>query len=1186
MESSCHLTDTAKAVTTNGPGARAVTANRWFLGRVLIACVVLLSLVTGCKGIRLRWVTPTPTSPSETVGAQVASTTPAPTSTQAQDLPTATATQQPVPTPQPPLPGRGALPAIWTEIAFAGEEGLNPLYVSDVVIDADAHVAYVVSTCETYSLHEETSAHPCISAFDLKTDRLLDTAMTPGGASSTGQLVLAGDTLYLHHPWAGELYALDPQTLAVREMMPDVFGLAYDGEDTTYVVTAQGLARLGPDAPASPVERKYDDAPLALAADATRAYVLGYDALQVFDANLELVTTIHLQDGQLRSMVLDSNGERLYVGDYDGLYVLDTRTLEYGKAPASIQGARNLVLDAKRGQLYAIAYLWPDWYSATGVFAIDTRTWQTETLLAVRDGQLSSATYDGAHDRLLVGSATDHALIPIDLPTGKAAPRLAIGLEVEEVIVDEASERLYVSDSAGWVTVLDRRTYEQLGRAYGGRYIGLDSKHGRLYASDARQPGVTVYDLDSLRVARTLPQPGKPRANAATGEVVIVNRRFYVLDGESGEPRGVLEPGVGEPPEECPGCFYPTAVDIVIDAQRGLTTTTTYMPWPGKPGPKESIDYDLASGRAYYSLLTGGYVHFSSLSLYPDLGKLEQAQVSGYSVGSQAQPLRHLEGLSGYIKLDPIAQRLYVVRGRYMYILDSETLARIGLVDAADWTPVVAAVDSGLGRLYTPRGSKLVVWTRTGGAPHAPLPHETTIVTGTVESILPSPDFGQDRTLLATIDGSVCRSTDGGETWLRLRGGLPELGQYISTLSALFSPNYAEDQTLFYSAFVGETHGEGVYRSTDGGETWQMSSDGLYDLRVHRLLASPGYAQDSTLLAYAYTAKGEAVYRSTDRGQSWQVVTRQIEYGKPPLPHPSQLFAQVDERPQYRCSYDSVCERSLDGGATWSALDTDGYQTGHLIAYALSPDFETDHTAYWLAEGAVYRYDEDAQRGEMCTDSPLYGPRDYTNRFSGIAAAADDGEHVLFVGSSAGEFLRFAPEDLMWSQVWPAPARPTPALPTPTPTPCAYEMDAHFGITQEPFPAPMGCALEPSTEAFVAFQPFELGMMFWHGDHDAIYVLQQDGTWAWYEDTWEEGQPDRDPTLVPPESRYQPIRGFGKVWRESLGGADAWIGWATAEEEGFGTLIQAFVRGTLLKGANEVVYVLYEDGTWATIVPR
>ena len=583
--------------------------------KLWIAYLLLLWLVLGCVWTKPAQVTPASTAtPIPTSTATAAQTVP----TQIPATPAATA-PKPTGTPQPaartptpaartptpiPLPDAGPLPAIWRELDFARTQGLNPLYISDIAVDPDRDVAYLLSTCQA-------DRQPCISTLDLRRDRVLDTSMARGGPNRLGKLVPAGDTLFLHYPGVGGLYALDPKTLAVRETISDVYGLAHDADETTYLVTERGLTRLAPGAPLVPVARKYDDAPAALAASSDRVYVLGYNTLQVFDAGLEHVATLDLEDGQLRAMTLDARNERLYVGDYDGLYLLDTATLDFRKTPAPVLGVRAMVLDPAGTTLYALAYRHPNWFQTNEVVAIDTRTWQVEALLQVNNGRLSDIVYDRERDRLLVSSTIDHALIPIDLGTTDVEPRIPVGVEVGEVIVDGAAGRLYVSESSGWVHVLDRETYDQLGRLYGGRHIGLDASRGLLYAGDARLPEVTAFDTTSLQARHTLPQPGRPRPNPATGEVVVVNRRFYVLDGESGELRGHLLPGVGDPPQECPGCYYPIAVEVFVDAGRGLTATTTYLPWPGKPGPQESIDYDPASGRAYYTLLTGGDVHYA-----------------------------------------------------------------------------------------------------------------------------------------------------------------------------------------------------------------------------------------------------------------------------------------------------------------------------------------------------------------------------------------------------------------------------------------------------------------------------------------------------------------------------------------------------------------------------------------------
>jgi len=1034
---------------------------------------------------------------------------------------------------------------------------------------------------------------------------------------------LAGDAVYLHYPAPGELYVFDAyvdreglatgENFAPREMFSDVLAVAHDGGETTYAVTRAdalhplGITRLFPDPVTRPFEWTPSDSRATFVAvdmlsTSDRVYVLGYASLRIFNAELALVDAIELPEQSARVLALDAGRGRLYIGCYTGLYALDLETRRlievstrfpgeaHPEGEHAVQNIDRLVLDATGRRLFAIIRHPADWFGGTDVVVVDVgstvdaKSWQAQTLFSTLEGRLLDLFIDEDRDRLLIASYDDHALIPIDLASDAGdpqsiEPRLPLGIQVSEVIVDEPGGHLYVSDSAGWVHVLDRRTYDELSHAYGGRHISLDAAHNRLYAGDPRLPDVTVFSVRSLArqtlaVERTIPQPGKPRADPFTGRVAIVNRRFYLFDGASGDPVGEWLPGVGQPSIECPGCYYTIGREAIVDAQRGLTATITYTPRPGKPGPRESIAYDPASGRAYYSLLTGGYVHFSSIAIYPDLSEVQD----------RGQPVLYLEGLSGDIRLDPVARRLYVARGNALFVLDSETLNRVGRVETEGWQPRIAAVDGDLGRLYTPRGSTLVVWTRQGAIPSAPLPPEPAVVTKTVTSILPSPafarriDFIRDHTLLATINGQLCRSSDGGGTWVRLRGGLPEFGNSYYSVNAAFSPDYANDRTIFAGIYVGETHGEGVYRSTDGGETWKPCSDGLYDLRVYRVVPSPSFARDRTLLAYARIQNGESFYRSTNGGDSWQLVLRQASYGTPPLPRPEELFWVSEHLPQFKCDFHGACQRSGDGGATWTDLNTTGVQLDRLVEYALSPHFAQDHTVYFLTQADLYRYRQDTRTWSICT-LPFFGDRDYTSSLSSLATAATGNTtHDLFVGSHVGEFLRFATQDLPWVEVRPS---PTPSPPTPTPTPCAQLVDERLRLDAR-VAQRLSCPTGPAKEIWTALQAFERGMMFWREDVRHAYVLQQDATWVAYEDTWSEGQPDRDPALVPSDGLYQPIRGFGKVWRERLGGPQARIGWATAPEHGVVTLIQPFVHGLVIRGEDDLLYILYGDGTWET----
>jgi hypothetical protein len=118
-----------------------------------------------------------------------------------------------------------------------------------------------------------------------------------------------------------------------------------------------------------------------------------------------------------------------------------------------------------------------------------------------------------------------------------------------------------------------------------------------------------------------------------------------------------------------------------------------------------------------------------------------------------------------------------------------------------------------------------------------------------------------------------------------------------------------------------------------------------------------------------------------------------------------------------------------------------------------------------------------------------------------------------------------------------------------------------------------------------AFQAFEGGLMLWRAEGRAIYLLRAEGTWSHFLDAWDESQPAYDPTLTEPDGLLQPVRGFGKVWRERLGGPQAAIGWALTPEQGYQIWAQLFARrngGSIFSGPAGEAYVLSNDGTWVS----
>jgi hypothetical protein len=169
----------------------------------------------------------------------------------------------------------------------------------------------------------------------------------------------------------------------------------------------------------------------------------------------------------------------------------------------------------------------------------------------------------------------------------------------------------------------------------------------------------------------------------------------------------------------------------------------------------------------------------------------------------------------------------------------------------------------------------------------------------------------------------------------------------------------------------------------------------------------------------------------------------------------------------------------------------------------------------------------------------------------------------------------------------------------PTPTPCQSEIApelATFLQAQAAVAGTLGCAAQAGQNRQIAEQNFERGAMIWvagaSGRNGTIYVITDDEAhgqtnWQVYEDTWQESDPADSGDEIAPQGRYEPLRGFGKLWYAHQDVREA-LGWAIEEKEtgGSGTL-QRFAGGRVLRsslgfGEGPSFYVMYQDTTFAT----
>lgn len=157
--------------------------------------------------------------------------------------------------------------------------------------------------------------------------------------------------------------------------------------------------------------------------------------------------------------------------------------------------------------------------------------------------------------------------------------------------------------------------------------------------------------------------------------------------------------------------------------------------------------------------------------------------------------------------------------------------------------------------------------------------------------------------------GDVSVTKDGGATWralARLGIGSPQ----DQATAIVIRPD--RPGTVFVA------NRTGVYRSDDAGATWQDSSSGLGDRRIISLAIDPRdpqhmYAGTGDSKQY-FVYRGTGLYRSTNGGASWQRVP-----DIPAAPVPSIAVSAADGNLVYAAVMGRGIYRSADRGATWTA---------------------------------------------------------------------------------------------------------------------------------------------------------------------------------------------------------------------------------------------------------------------------
>jgi photosystem II stability/assembly factor-like uncharacterized protein len=163
------------------------------------------------------------------------------------------------------------------------------------------------------------------------------------------------------------------------------------------------------------------------------------------------------------------------------------------------------------------------------------------------------------------------------------------------------------------------------------------------------------------------------------------------------------------------------------------------------------------------------------------------------------------------------------------------------------------------------------------------------------------------------------------------RIGLEPIGPSGGLIVSL-AINPQDDQILYAG-----TWGAGVYKSTDGGVTWQESSTGLIDGYIQSLTIDP--QNPNNLYAGMY---GYGVYKTVDGGVTWQATgpglsSQAIVYALVIDPtRPNILFAGTRDRAFSGPKWGGGVYRTENAGQSWTAVN-DGLVEDWVYGLAIDP---------------------------------------------------------------------------------------------------------------------------------------------------------------------------------------------------------------------------------------------------------
>ena len=215
----------------------------------------------------------------------------------------------------------------------------------------------------------------------------------------------------------------------------------------------------------------------------------------------------------------------------------------------------------------------------------------------------------------------------------------------------------------------------------------------------------------------------------------------------------------------------------------------------------------------------------------------------------------------------------------------------------------------------------------------------------------------------------VYKSSDGGATWNKLlyvnaKTGCADLAMDPSNPNVLYASMWEFRRTGW--SFDSGGSNSALYKSTDAGATWNKIHNGFPSGKLGRLGIAIAPSNPKTLYTVIEAEKDErkGLYRSDDAGESWSQLNNDFDITVRPFYFSRIVVDPRDENVIVKGGlYGSI---SRDGGKTFKSLGS-MHSDIHDIAYSI----KDSDIMYVGTDGGVYRSWDGGTNMEIVEDLPL-----------------------------------------------------------------------------------------------------------------------------------------------------------------------------------------------------------------------